>query len=122
MTALIRAIHARLQGVHIERLDRARFIPRHDRDLTLFCIDPPCRGHEADYGRGVFDRADFELLARMLRGIRGRFILSIGDRPQIREMFSRAEIEEVGTRCSANARANRRVTELPVPGGGGLPA
>ena len=118
MTELIRAIHARLQDVHIEQLDRARFIPRHDRDFTLFYIDPPYWGHEADYGRGVFDRADFERLARMLRGIRGRFILSINDRPQIREIFGWAEIEEVGTRCSANARANRRVTELLVSGGG----
>ena len=121
-TSLIRAIHARLQDVHIEQLDRARFIPRHDRDFTLFYIDPPYWGHEADYGRGVFDRADFERLARMLRGIRGRFILSINDRPQIREIFGWAEIEEVGTRYSANARANRRVTELLVSGGGGLPA
>ena len=73
----------------------------------------------ADYRRGVFDRADFARLAKMLRGIKGRFILSINDRPEIREMFGWAAVEEVETRCSANARANRRVTELLVSGGGG---
>jgi len=44
-------------------------------------------GHESDYGHGVFSRADFMRLAEMLRGIRGRFILSINDRPEIRELF-----------------------------------
>ena len=119
MTVLIRTIHARLQGVHIERLDWAKFIPRYDRDFTLFYIDPPYWGREADYGRGVFDRADFARLAEMLRGIKGRFILSINDRPEIREMFGWAAVEEVETHYSANARANRRVTELLVSGGGG---
>ena len=118
MIRLARAAHARLGRVHIEQLDWAEFIPRHDRDFTLFYIDPPYWGHEADYGRGVFDRADFARLAEMLRGIRGRFILSINDRPEIREMFGWAAVEEVGTRYSPNAGADRRVTELLVSGGG----
>ena len=35
-------------------------------------------------------------------------------------MFGWAAVEEVETRCSANARANRRVTELLVSRGGGV--
>ena len=66
----------------------------------------------------MFDRADFARLAEMLRGIRGRFILSINDRPEIREMFGWAAVEEVVTRYSPNAGADRRVTELLVSGGG----
>ena len=81
-------------------------------------LSPPNRHGSPLTARARSFPADFELLARMLRGIRGRFILSINDCPEIREMFGRAEIEEVGTRCSANARANRRVTELLVSGGG----
>jgi len=116
MARLIRATHARLQGVHIEQLDWAQFIPRYDRPFTLFYLDPPYWGHETDYGRGVFTRNDFTRLAEMLRGIKGRFILSINDRPQIREMFGWAHIEAVETRYSANARANKRVSELLISG------
>jgi len=118
MTRLIRAVHARLQGVHIECLDWADFIPRYDRDFTLFYVDPPYWGHEGDYGRGVFSREDFARLAETLRRIRGRFILSINDHPDIRDLFAWAEIAEVETRYSANARANRRVRELLISGGG----
>ena len=118
MTGLIRAAHARLQGVYIECLDWADFIARYDRDFTLFYLDPPYWGHEEDYGPGVFARDDFARLAEMLRGIKGRFILSINDRPEIREMFSWADVGEVGTRYSVNGPATRRVTELLISGGG----
>jgi len=118
MLRLIRAAHARLQGVHIECLDWADFIPRYDRAFTLFYLDPPYHGHEADYGRGIFARADFARLAEMLGDIRGRFVLSINDRPEIRDLFAWAAIEEVETRYSANARATRRVRELLVSGDG----
>ncbi len=118
MGALIRSAHDRLQGVHIECLDWATFIPRYDRAFTLFYIDPPYMGHEADYGQDVFDRGDFARLAEMLKGLKGRFILSINDRPEIREMFAWATIEEVQTRYSVNAKTTRRVGELLISGAG----
>ncbi len=118
MGALIRAAHGRLQGTHIECLDWAAFIPRYDRASTLFYLDPPYMGHEADYGRQVFGRGDFARLAEMLKGLKGRFILSINERPEIREMFAWAEIDVVETRYSVNAKAARRVGELLISGGG----
>ena len=74
-------------------------------------------GHEADYGRGLFSRADFGRLAEMLHGIRGRFLLSINDRPEIRTLFRWAEIEEVETLYTSNGHARRQVQELLVSGG-----
>ena len=118
MIRLIRAAHARLQGVEIECLGWEKFIPRYDRTGTVFYVDPPYWGHEKAYGRGVFGRDDFARLAEMLKGIRGRFLLSINDRPEIRAMFRWAQIEEVATTYTANARANRRVGELLVSGRG----
>ena len=97
MVGLIRAAHGRLQGVHIECLDWAAFIPRYDRPFTLFYIDPPYWGHEADYGRGLFARGDFARLAEVLRGIKGRFILSLNDHPEVRRLFAWAELEAVRT-------------------------
>jgi len=114
----LRAAHTRLQGVYIERLDWADFIPRCDRPQTLFYPDPPYWGHETDYGRGVFTHADFARLAEMLKALRGRFVLSINDRPEIRDLFAWAKIQEVETRYSTNAKANRPARELLVSGGG----
>ena len=118
MRRLIMAAHKRLQGAHIECLDWAEFIRRFDRPFTLFYIDPPYLGHEADYGKGMFAREDFGRMAEMLRGLKGRFILSLNDAPEIRETFGGFEIEEVQTRYSVNVKSTRRARELLISGGG----
>ena len=60
------------------------------------------------------------LRADILRGLKGRFLLSINARPEVRETFAGFTVEEVETRYSANAKAARRVGELLIGGGGGL--
>ena len=116
MRRLILAAHARLQAVHIECLGWATFIARYDKPFTLFYIDPPYWGHEADYGKGLFAREDFARMAEMLAGLKGRFILSLNDRPEVRALFKGFAIEEVETRYSANAKSTRRAGELLISG------
>ena len=98
MQRLIAAAHRRLQGVHVECLDWAVFIARYDRPTTLFYVDPPYWGYEDDYGKGLFAREDFARLAEVLRGIRGRFLLSLNDRPEVRKLFAGFERERVRVR------------------------
>ena len=117
MRRLIGAAHERLQGVHIECLDWAVFIARYDRPRTLFYLDPPYLGHEADYGKGMFSVEDFARMAELLRGIEGRFILSLNDTPEVRATFEGFEIEEVETRYSVNAKATRPAREVLISGG-----
>ena len=74
----------------IECLDWTAFIDRYDRPETLFYLDPPYWGSEGDYGRELFDRSQFASMAERLRNLKGRFILSINDVPEIRELFSHA--------------------------------
>ena len=121
MRRLITAAHRRLEGVHVECLDWVVFIRRYDRPFTLFYLDPPYWGHENDYGKGLFARADFARMAEILREIQGRFILSLNDRHEVRELFGEFEIEEVQTTYSANARSTRRVGELLIGGGAAQP-
>ncbi|MYA88799.1 MAG: DNA adenine methylase [Boseongicola sp. SB0662_bin_57] len=116
MTGLIRKAHDRLQGVHVERLDWHAFIPRYDSAGTLFYLDPPYPGHEADYGKGVFAPEDFARMAHMLSKLKGSFIMSVGDTPTIRELFAWANIEEVETLYTANAKAMKKVGELLISG------
>ena len=96
----LKRIHDRLATVIIENLDWADFIPRYDRPGTLFYLDPPYYGSEDDYGREIFARADFLRLAEALAGIRGRFLLSINDVPEMRSAFAWADIEAVQTTYS----------------------
>jgi DNA adenine methylase len=86
-----------MAGVVIENLDWLAFITRYDRAGSLFYLDPPYWGGEGDYGAGMFSRDDFQRMADKLRSIEGRFLLSINDRPEIREMFAWADIEAVKT-------------------------
>ena len=114
MRRLIAAAHERLQGVHVECLDWDVFLGRFDRPWTLFYIDPPYWGHENDYGKGIFSRSDFARMAELLRAIQGRFLLSLNDCAEVRELFGVFRIEVVNTRYSANVRSTRRVNELLI--------
>jgi DNA adenine methylase len=93
---LLEDVHTRLAGVTIERLRFDAFVERYDRLGTLFYCDPPYWGTEDYYGRELFSREDFARLADVLRSAKGRFVLSINDVPQIRELFSWAELEPIG--------------------------
>ena len=103
--------HARLDDVSIENSDWSEFIPRYDRPTTLVYLDPPYWGSESDYGTGLFSGNDFEGLADKLRGIRGRFLLSVKDVPELRTAFGWADIEPIRTRYSlGEVRGRRRAT------------
>jgi len=95
---MIEAVHERLSGVVIERLDWSAFLTRYDRPGTLFYLDPPYFGCEGDYGKDMFARSEFARMADQLRQIKGRFILSLNDHAAVRETFAGFDFEEVGVR------------------------
>ncbi|MBK1868236.1 DNA adenine methylase [Aestuariivirga sp. YIM B02566] len=94
---LLEELHDRLAGVGIECLPYAEFIRRYDREGVLFYLDPPYWGSEDDYGRKIFGRGDFQALADILAGLKGMFLLSVNDRPELREIFAAFEIKGVRT-------------------------
>ncbi len=94
LAPMLTELNERLAGVIIENLNYREFIEKYDAAGTLFYLDPPYYGSEDYYGPGAFSRADFADLAQILAGIKGKFILSINDTPQIRETFAAFEWEE----------------------------
>lgn len=90
-------LHGRLRGVTIECLNYSDFIERYDRPHTLFYLDPPYYGCEKDYGKNLFEREDFERMAAQLAGISGKFILSLNDTPEVREIFKAFTLFEIKT-------------------------
>ncbi|PTR05141.1 MULTISPECIES: DNA adenine methylase [unclassified Novosphingobium] len=106
---VLEAAHERLSSVVIERLPWADFVARYDRPGTLFYLDPPYFGCETDYGRDLFDRDQFEAMADQLRDIKGRFILSLNDRPEVRRIFDGFTMEAVPVRYTVGGMAQSRV-------------
>ncbi|WP_334130174.1 DNA adenine methylase [Sneathiella sp.] len=107
-------LHSRLSGVVIECMSYEQFIPKYDRQDTLFYLDPPYYGCESDYGKDVFHRNDFECLAEILGGIKGRFILSLNDLPEVRSIFSGFDIETVETTYTIAKGGSKKVGEVII--------
>lgn len=113
---LLADVHERLAAVTIEQLPYADVIRRYDAAESLFYLDPPYVGCEADYGDG-FEPEDFDRLADQLSDIEGRFLLSINDTPLAREKFGRFQLQEVQTTytiATATTGAGKRAAELIV--------
>lgn len=111
---MLEDLHERLSGVVIECLPYADQIKRYDRPSTLFCLDPPYWGNENDYGKGLFSRDDFAALAEVLSTLSGRFIMSLNDRPEVRETFKRFDIEAVKTTYSIASKGAKSVGEVII--------
>ena len=106
---LLIACHERLDHVILECLDWRDCLSRYDREGTVFYLDPPYYGCENDYGN-TWQRDDFYELAEKLKNIKGKFILSINDLPETRQIFRAFEFLEVQTKYSASPPSSRSKT------------
>jgi DNA adenine methylase len=111
---ILEELHMRLAGVVIECLDFEDFIGRYDTPETLFYCDPPYMGSENDYGRNMFARQDFARLAFALAPLKGRFILSLNDTPEIRDTFAGFAFEEVRLTYTAATHNGAPARELLI--------
>ena len=108
-------VHLRLSRVYVENMDYAALVPRFDRPGTFFYLDPPYYGFEDYYGDGIFSKDDFIKIRDILKGIKGKFLLSINDVPEIRELFKEYCIEsEQTTYLAAGADKKKKVGELLI--------
>lgn len=113
---LLEDIHERMAGVVIERMDWRELLVRYDRPGMLFYLDPPYFGNEGDYGKDVFARSDFAEMAALLAGLKGRFVLSINDRPEVRETFKAFAFESVDCTYTIKGGVGKPVKELIITG------
>lgn len=116
-------IHDRLSDVVIECLSYHDFIPRYDRPGTLFYCDPPYYGSEGYYGRDAFTKVDFVRLAESLSGVKGAFIVSINDCPEVRSIFSGEvfSLKKVSTTYTVQGGGESlEAPELLITGGPGF--
>ncbi|MCP3942656.1 MAG: DNA adenine methylase [Desulfobacteraceae bacterium] len=103
-------IHLRLAYVRIENLSWKDLIIRYDRPDTFFYCDPPyylC----PDYKHN-FTLDNFVELAETLKGIQGKFMLSINDHPTIREIFQDFNQKKVSVDYTVGQKGPVKANEL----------
>lgn len=116
LAPLLEDVHERLAGVIIENLDWHDFIDRYDRPGVLFYLDPPYWGNEADYGKDLFGRDQFERMSDRLKRLRGGFIMSLNDRPEVRECFKWCQLDAVDLTYSISGGKGTKARELIISG------
>lgn len=86
-------VSKRLNRVVIENADFERLIKTYDRPDALLYLDPPYYDAEKYYP-DRFQPEDHMRLAETLKNIKGKFILSYNDCPEIRELYKEYVILE----------------------------
>lgn len=113
LSELIENTHKRLRLVQIESLPYEKAIKKYDRATTFYYIDPPYLGVHGLY-RFDFEHEDFEKLAETLKSIRGKFLLSVNDHPELRRIFSGFSMESFSIAYTIQQSAGKRYPELLI--------
>lgn len=104
--------HKRLARVQIESLPYEEILRHYDRPQTLFYLDPPY------YGRKLYrynlEHDDFVAMAERLAHIKGKFVLSLNDTPEVREIFRKFKIKGVELPYTAQKIAGKRFREVII--------
>ena len=89
---LIESAAGRLQKVVIENKDCVKLIRQYDRPESFFYCDPPYYNADQYYEAVSEDGFDHAGLVDALLGIKGKFLLSYNDCPEIRALYDRPGI------------------------------
>ncbi|MGA2434703.1 MAG: DNA adenine methylase [Bryobacteraceae bacterium] len=104
--------HRRLQRVQLESLPYEKILEKYDRTTTLFYLDPPY--WQRKLYKFNFRDEDFEQLNQRLQGLKGRFVLSLDDHPEIRRIFRAWRIQRAAIHYTAQRKAGKRFGELLI--------
>lgn len=102
------AIYLRLARVTIENLPWDDAVRRYDSPETFFFLDPPYF-KAPFYKHNLVTIEDYERIAQILSEIKGKFLLSINDLPEMRLVFKAFRIHPVNLIYSTGNRHASRV-------------
>jgi len=106
-------VHLRLAQVTIENLPWQDFVRRYDKPGTLFYLDPPY--YKAPYYKhNLIKIDDYQELADMLAKIKAKFILSINDHQEIKEVFKGFNARPVSLKYSVKRESLTEGKELLI--------
>ncbi|MHC1747450.1 MAG: DNA adenine methylase [Cellulosilyticaceae bacterium] len=111
---VLTGIKDRLRNTYVENLNFSDIITRYDREHTFFFCDPPYF-ETAGYG-SEFGEQEQLLLRDTLTTIKGKFLVTINDHPQVREWYKDFNIEEtkVSYSIAKEQKARKEYGELII--------
>lgn len=110
----------RLKGVCIESLHYEKLIKNYDSAETLFYCDPPyvkCENYYLGSLNGGFTYEDHKRLAELLRGIKGKFVMSYNDCDLVRELYKGCDFYEIPHTYTINGTKPKAANEVVIVGG-----
>ena len=111
---VLRDIKERLRNTYVENKSFEDIIKRYDRPHSFFFCDPPYF-ETAGYGN-AFGEREHLLLRDTLSQIKGKFMVTINDHPQVREWYKDFNVEEVKVAYSVSKeqKARKEYAELII--------
>jgi DNA adenine methylase len=109
---LLRKTHERLLNVQLECLPYETILKKYDRPFTFFYLDPPY--FNRPYYRFNFEEKDYVDMAERLKNLKGKFLLSLNDAPEIREIFKGFHISSLEFSYSAQRTTGKQYRELLI--------
>jgi DNA adenine methylase len=104
--------HERLLNVQLECLPYQDILRRYDRPDTFFYLDPPYFG--LPHYKFNLSEADYVEMAKLLKRLKGRFLLSLNDLPQTRKIFAQFKISRLAFAYSAPPSTGKKYNELLI--------
>lgn len=107
------AVHLRLAHVTIENVSYEKVLKTYDRADTFFYLDPPYY-KAPEYRHNLYYVADYETIAAYLRNLKGKFLLSINDRAEMRYAFQGFPMDPVSLSYSVGVKKGCEGKELLI--------
>lgn len=113
----------RFHKTFIENKDFQDLMEYYDSKRAYYYLDPPYfvsteRGHSRPEGRGYYNinfyTSDHYRLFEVLQNVKGLWLLSYDDHPEVRKMYKDYHIEEVKLRYNARGTSKRLAQELLI--------
>lgn len=106
------AFRRRMERVILECRPAEELLTIYDSPKTLFFLDPPYVGTGKIDSYDNYTPAALEALANQVRALKGRFILTIDDRPEHRALFE--GYAQIPVTTAANMRPGHTFSELLI--------
>ncbi len=103
-------VSLRLNHVYLENLDYKDILKRYDTPEAFFYLDPPYYVDSVQ----VYSPIDHEELLTLLKNLKGRFLLSYDDRPEIRELYKDFKIVPVSRHAVFSQDKSKAYNEVLI--------
>jgi DNA adenine methylase len=109
---LIEETHRRLARVQLECLPYEKVLQKYDGPSTCFYADPPY--YNIRLYKFNLEPEDHRKMAERFATLKGKFLLSLNDVPEVRRLFSAFHIRGIEMPNTAQKKAGRRYREVLI--------